>query len=320
MKGGITMPKGYTKHLNGCGAVVPGAILKTNKSGDFKVLRQCAEHEKTWTNGRPGYEIEFLNVNVLGGHTRMIVDKDRASRGYIKDPYQATVYGVACPGRAVTKINGKHTREYSVWSGMISRCYNTGDPKFSSCGYRGVTVCRRWLCFEFFCQDLPNIPGYEEWYNADVLTYDFDKDMLQQHLPPHQRVYSPETCMFLTQHENRSIKKYSGDDKIKPHTNDEIRPYDADRYLYPYPDGSFYEGYYYKCSVTYLGETVPLGTFTSLEAAHIVHNNYVRIKGLPNVPYTINSNMTLAEAVACRTPESRAKDLKQMCHIVNKNN
>lgn len=46
-------------------------------------------------------------------------------------------------GRALRK-NGKITVEYTAWSAMIGRCYNSKNPGYKNYGARGIKVCARW--------------------------------------------------------------------------------------------------------------------------------------------------------------------------------
>lgn len=54
--------------------------------------------------------------------------------------------------------NGKISREWRVWRSMRQRC---GDPKsggFKNYGARGIRVCRRWMKFENFLEDMGRCP------------------------------------------------------------------------------------------------------------------------------------------------------------------
>ncbi|ELG4511916.1 hypothetical protein RN298_004696 [Salmonella enterica] len=117
--------------------------------------------------------------------------------GSIKDYNQKSVCGVGFigEGKHVPSVNGKLSKEFALWRGMIKRCY--GGSKF----YADVEVCERWHCFQNFADDLPSLPNYAEWLNADGERWELDKDGLSQ-----SRTYSPETCQFLTQAENLAIR------------------------------------------------------------------------------------------------------------------
>ena len=44
----------------------------------------------------------------------------------------------------LTKHGECGSKEYQIWSGMISRCYNQTNKNFSNYGGRGISVCDRW--------------------------------------------------------------------------------------------------------------------------------------------------------------------------------
>ena len=47
-----------------------------------------------------------------------------------------------------------HSLEYNSWRGMIGRCTNPNNIGYSNYGGRGITVCKRWLKFENFLEDM----------------------------------------------------------------------------------------------------------------------------------------------------------------------
>lgn len=57
-------------------------------------------------------------------------------------------------GHGLTK-----TSEYKIWSGMITRCFNSKSQYFKRYGGRGVTVCKEWLSFESFINDMGKRPS-----------------------------------------------------------------------------------------------------------------------------------------------------------------
>jgi len=73
---------------------------------------------------------------------------------------------------------------YSRWFLMINRCYN---PRYQADkpSYKGVSVCNDWLTFTSFKEWMEK----QDWENKEL-----DKDLLF----PGNKVYSPNTCVFIT--------------------------------------------------------------------------------------------------------------------------
>lgn len=143
--------------------------------------------------------IQFEDEYGAKVHTRY----DHCKRGEVKNPYYPSVSGIGFLGQIdgqtpKVKVNGKVGKEYAVWSAMIGRCYN---PKYQerNPSYEGCTVCERWLCFANFLEDIELIKGYELWLK-NPNTMSLDKDMKQQGVE--NKIYSLETCKFITTSEN----------------------------------------------------------------------------------------------------------------------
>jgi hypothetical protein len=167
-----------------------GKILESYNYGKFEVLRRIGNKSPIL------YEVRFLDTGTVD-----IFRKANIVRGKIKDVYRKTVCGVGCIGKA-SKVKNK--KEYDLWNSMLLRCYQPTHGSYASYGAKGVTVCERWLCFEYFLEDLPKIEGYNEkdFYEGKI---SLDKDFKQQGKPPHEKVYSLETCCFLPNSINFSL-------------------------------------------------------------------------------------------------------------------
>ena len=62
-----------------------------------------------------------------------------------------------CKGKPYHGKSG--TATYRVWSGMLTRCFNSKDPDYARYGARGITVCERWLDFRNFVADIGMRPA-----------------------------------------------------------------------------------------------------------------------------------------------------------------
>jgi len=102
------------------------------------------------------------------------------------------------------EINKKHglTKHplYSVWEGIIGRCYNKNHPKYHRYGGRGVSICDEWR----------NNPKSFYWWainNGWEKGLSLDKDKLSPNKPGN--LYCPEYCCFLTRKENSMYRENS---------------------------------------------------------------------------------------------------------------
>ena len=120
-------------------------------------------------------------------------------KGTIKCPYERRYYGVGYIGEGKYKIsdNSKLTRVYETWHNMLKRCY---DKKYheKKPTYIGCEVCEEWLNFQHFGK------WYDEnYYDVDNEKMCLDKDILVKD----NKVYSPETCVFVPEKINALFVK-----------------------------------------------------------------------------------------------------------------
>jgi hypothetical protein len=52
----------------------------------------------------------------------------------------------------------KFSATYRTWAAMIQRCVNPASGHFRNYGGRGIRVCKRWLSFSNFLEDMGNRP------------------------------------------------------------------------------------------------------------------------------------------------------------------
>lgn len=155
-----------------------------------------------------------------------------------------SVLGVAYTG------NGKYTPSkykyvYGVWYNMIFRCY---DPSFHKRepSYIGCEVCKQWLNFQNFANFYTQEKHYKHGWHLE-------KDILQKN----NKIYSPETCVFVPPDINKLFvrrKLQRGD----------------------LPIGVFYEAdrNKYKASMHKNNKSKFLGRYSTKEEAFYVYKNY----------------------------------------------
>lgn len=171
--------------------MIAGTIHTTKRSGDLTILDY-----KSCNN----VLVKFLNT---GYKKRLIATNIRT--GDAKDPFSRNVFGVGFvgDGRYKTKINGKHTKQYLCWHAMISRCYSPRSLSLYHT-YNGCSVCNEWHNFQNFAM------WFDENFPKDGKEYALDKDIKING----NKVYSPETCLFVTPREN-TVKAHAKKYKIK---------------------------------------------------------------------------------------------------------
>ena len=115
-------------------------------------------------------------------------------KGDVRNPYDKTVYDIAYLGDGDYKVwvDNHKTDTYGVWHDMVERCYNE-KTRHAHMAYKDCTVCNEWLNYQTFCKWY-----YENYYSTGEGRMHLDKDILVKN----NRIYSPETCIFVPQRIN----------------------------------------------------------------------------------------------------------------------
>jgi len=177
-------------------------------------------------------------------HAEVEVACGNFTRGSFSNPYHRSVAGVGYfgIGKFIAKKNGKHTLEYEDWNSMLKRCYNSEEAKKS---YKDKYVVDMWHNFQNFA----------EWAtsqrNFGRKGWDLEKDLLIKN----NKVYSPETCVYLPREINSFIKRKSFN----------ALPLGVD-VAYNY-DGTAY----YRAQSTEDGKNICLGGFERVEEAFLAY-------------------------------------------------
>ena len=115
-------------------------------------------------------------------------------------------------------VNGRRNecKYYRAWCNMLQRCY---DPKYQAKHptYIDCTVCENWLTFSNFKAWMLT----QSWNDKQL-----DKDILGQY----SKIYSPETCIFVTKAINTLFTKCDssrGQYKLGVYFNKERGKYQA---------------------------------------------------------------------------------------------
>jgi len=110
-------------------------------------------------------------------------------RGKVFYPFNKSVYGVGFFGDGKAKSSNK---SYFIWFDTLKRCYDVKYlKKYPS--YKGCTVCEEWHNYQNFAK------WYDEnYYEIPNEKMQLDKDILVKG----NKIYSPETCVFVPQRIN----------------------------------------------------------------------------------------------------------------------
>lgn len=118
-------------------------------------------------------------------------------KGMVKCPYEKRLCGIGYIGDGKYKSkgnDGKKTKAYNEWSNIISRCYDpyciNDDRRLS---YVDCFVCEEWHCFQNFAEWF-----YKNYYEIEGQKMCVDKDILIKG----NKIYSPNTCMFVPERIN----------------------------------------------------------------------------------------------------------------------
>lgn len=164
-----------------------GEIRKNNFGTEMKIVEY-----KDWNNVIVEFQDDYKY--------RKRTNYSNFKMGTVKNPYDNTLFGVACLGEG--KFKAYHKREsdgkvrptqvYDVWIDMLKRCYY-GKGRHKQPTYYGIcVVCKEWLNFQVFAQ----------WYEDNKYEVEgrlhIDKDILC----PNCMIYSPETCILIPQRIN----------------------------------------------------------------------------------------------------------------------
>lgn len=173
---------------------IVGQKYFNNKKEEFVVINKYTAKDNRNRNGTV-YDVKFLKTGYISRRVR----RQELEKGQVKDFYAPSIANVGCHGDIFVPTDKTKIERYlyETWKNMLYRCYVKTCKAYKWYGAKGVTVCDRWLRYEYFFEDCKMLKGYDEQkiLNGEL---DIDKDMISQ-----SKIYSPETCWFVSKFENR---------------------------------------------------------------------------------------------------------------------
>lgn len=156
------------KKPEGSWLTVTGFVQTESKFAHVSFICKCGEE---------GYT---RMTNVINGHTWSCGCQRKGNFKKFSDESKKSV-----------KYSEYHKKIGSIYRSIICRCYNEKDTSYKNYGAKGVTMCDEWKndYQKFLTWCLEN--GYKEGLNLDKDT----KSGIT-------KIYSPETCIFITPREN----------------------------------------------------------------------------------------------------------------------
>lgn len=163
-----------------------------SRLGEIRVMNCGEECEIIQYNNARDITVKFLKT---GEEAKG--DYGQFKKGSIKSHFTPTVYNIGVVGLETTKINGKNIKSYDIWNSMLQRCY---DEKLQQKHptYIGCKVCNEWLYYS----------NFKKWFNKNYYEIEeqrmhLDKDILKRE----NKIYSPETCVFVPERINSLFTK-----------------------------------------------------------------------------------------------------------------
>ena len=147
------------------------------------------------THGTKMQIIEYINANdiTIMFENPIYIMKHKKyetfKKGTINSPFDKTIFERGCLGSEKTGI--KDWR-YIIWHSMMDRCYNPRRLEKHPT-YKEATVCEEWLNFMNFRKWFD-----KNYYEIENQKMELDKDILIKG----NKVYSPNTCVFVPNHIN----------------------------------------------------------------------------------------------------------------------
>ena len=180
---------------------------KERKQSFAKVANERVGQTVMQNCGEVAYIVEYVdskNITVQFKKTGELVKTEYGTfvKGNVKSHFTPSVFGIGITGLEPTRDeNGELLDSYICWNSMLKRCYSAKyQQKYPT--YIGCCVSEVWLYYSNF-KKFYN----ETYYEVENKTTQLDKDILIKG----NKIYSPETCIFVPNFINTLFVKRQND-------------------------------------------------------------------------------------------------------------
>lgn len=178
-----------------------GSVWNSNNCGDFTIVAKTSRHrvDKRGYKEYKYYLCQFKDGTIVETKTSEI------KLGKVRNPNHPSICDIGYLGIGFWEfyINQKPTREYTIFHGIINRCYNPKSTNYENYGGLGITLDNELHNFQKFCNMLTTLPNYDKWKNGED-KWEIDKDVLCEKFGITPKIYSSNTCQFILQEDNMS--------------------------------------------------------------------------------------------------------------------
>lgn len=151
-------------------------VYSTKNYGELKILSYTNSSDVLIEFIKTKYKTNTYSSSILKGSVKDKTIPRFLGVGFVGD------------GKYTPHKNGHKTNSYTAWKGMLTRCYCKKTQKRQPT-YIGCTVCDEWHNFQNFAK----------WFDVNYISgTQLDKDIKVKG----NKVYSPDTCSFVSREEN----------------------------------------------------------------------------------------------------------------------
>lgn len=172
---------------------------KRERLGKTRINNAGLEMKIIKYNSATDIDIQFVESGYISYNNQY----DNFIRGTVKDHRHPSHFGLGYTDGEDTGrvVNGKwkDDYEYAIWTGLFVRCYS--EKKLKKCStYRGVEVAEEWH----------NYKNFKRWHKENYYEIEGEKMCLDKDILSNgNKVYSPDTCIYVPERINQLFKKTS---------------------------------------------------------------------------------------------------------------